>query len=64
MHMFFAALKKNGRPLEASERQSLIDTVRAQVMFPEAARVFDVSPAPCSLVVGVSNEPEGGFWEA
>lgn len=63
MHMFFAVVRKDGRRLEAAERQRIKEILRAEVMFPGLSRVVDVSPTPCSLLVGVSNEPTGGFWD-
>ena len=49
--------------MESGEQQRILQCVREQVMFPGLCRVLDVSPSPSSVVIGVSNEPTGGWWE-
>lgn len=64
MHMFFVGVAKAGRPFSVEERQHFIDTVRSEVLFSaHITRVVHVAPTPDSIVVGISNEPEGGWHE-
>jgi hypothetical protein len=64
MHMFFAAVVKDGPPLDRSERDQFIACIRREVFFCEhLTRTGEVAPTPWSIVVGVSNEPAGG-WQA
>lgn len=63
MHMFFAALKKGGSFHEA-ERERFVEHVRREVCFSRhVTRVLSLAPAPDAIVVGLSNEPEGGWYE-
>lgn len=62
MHMFFAMATKDGRPLSDAERQSFELCIREEVMFSaHVERVFCVAPTSGSFVVGLSNEPSGGW---
>lgn len=64
MHMFFAVATKDGRPLSDAERQSFETRIREEVVFSaHVTRVVSVAPDAGSLVVGVSNEPSGGWRE-
>lgn len=62
MHMFFAAVAKPGHTLGVEDRQRFIDTVRREVVFAaHVQRVVHVAPTPDSIVVGISNQPDGGW---
>src|SRR5687768_8432820 len=64
MHMFFVGVAKGGRALSVEERQHFIDTVRNEVIFSKhIERVVHVAPTPDSIIVGISNELDGGWYE-
>jgi asparagine synthetase B (glutamine-hydrolysing) len=64
MHMFFAALAKGGHAISELERDTMIARIRRAVVFSAyVARVEHIAPTLSSLVVGVSNEPSGGWYE-
>lgn len=64
MHMFFAGVAKGGRSFTVEERQRFIDTVRSEVVFSAHVRqVVHLAPTPGSIVVGISDEPDGGWHQ-
>lgn len=64
MHMFFAVATKDGRPLSDAERRAFETRIREEVVLAaHVERVVSVAPSAASLVVGISNEPSGGWRE-